>query len=304
MRTNFEEWCEYNNDIGKLSKSLLSSAPEQYIGFYLSKLFKNDIEYQKKFDWLGLSSLDIFIPSLRLAVEYDGGYFHKNRRTSDEYKTNICKSHGISVIRIIEQIDKVSEKVYVDKNVVFYQYQKRYRYFDEVIYQLILVINKLYVLSFQIDVDIDRDYAEIVSYVQEKYYHKSIAHVWPESIDYWDENLNKKSVFDVFYTDVKNYNLCCPKCGRKFTFYMRYFHERKSLIPCQCEVREIELAYQKTINEYMQNGTVPLFDDTLLSRRIYDRMASQIKHFGLSTKEREMYLKFGFKHPFLNVKID
>ena len=118
----------YDSNQKKAIVSHLAPSDKNSIIDILNKMkednFINDIEYQKKFDWLGLSSLDIFIPSLRLAVEYDGGYFHKNRRTSDEYKTNICKSHGIRVIRIIEQIDKVSEKVYVDKNVVFYQYQK------------------------------------------------------------------------------------------------------------------------------------------------------------------------------------
>lgn len=79
MSITYEEWCKVNRNITPLVRSLKSSLPEQYIGFYLHKVFGNEVEYQKQFDWLGRQSLDIYIPSLQLAIEYDGVYYHRNK---------------------------------------------------------------------------------------------------------------------------------------------------------------------------------------------------------------------------------
>jgi len=80
-----------------------SSLPEQYIGYYLEKVFGSEIEYQKQFDWLGRYSLDIYIPSLQLAIEYDGIYYHAYKSTTDNLKTSWCRSHGIFLIHIVEK---------------------------------------------------------------------------------------------------------------------------------------------------------------------------------------------------------
>lgn len=53
----YEEWCTINTDITTLVRYLKSSLPEQYIGFYLYKVFGDEIEYQKQFDWLGRCSI-------------------------------------------------------------------------------------------------------------------------------------------------------------------------------------------------------------------------------------------------------
>ena len=41
----------HSQNDGFLVRSLKSSLPEQYIGFYLYKAFGNEVEYQKQFDW-------------------------------------------------------------------------------------------------------------------------------------------------------------------------------------------------------------------------------------------------------------
>ena len=65
MTINYEEWWDKNAEITPLNHSLKSSLPEQYIELYLSRVFGDEIEYQKQFDWLGRMSLDIYIPSLK-----------------------------------------------------------------------------------------------------------------------------------------------------------------------------------------------------------------------------------------------
>ena len=48
-----------------------TSIREKIVAYYLMQLFE-DIEFSYHADWLGQKELDIFIPSLSLAIEYDG----------------------------------------------------------------------------------------------------------------------------------------------------------------------------------------------------------------------------------------
>ena len=298
---SFEQWCKTKTNIVSLVRSLSSSVPEQYIGFYLHQVFEKDIEYEKWFDWLGHSSIDIYIPSLKLAIEYDGEYYHSHRRSVDAQKDALCYAHDIYLIRIREQ--KQSENISKKENEILYCYAKNYANIAKAINDLLLLINKKYNIEIKIDVDLMRDKDKILLYVQNKHFLKSIACVWPEVKEYWDYSLNPCSIFDVFYTDSGRYKLKCPYCGKIFDLHMRYCHDRKSLIPCECEYKEIEVNLKKAINDYKEYGILVVLDDTLQSRRLYDRMQSNIRYFLSSEKkeEIEMYIKLGFESPRLNL---
>ena len=101
MIDTYEQWCQSNTDINTLARALHSSTPEQYIGYYLHGIFEEDIEYQKQFPWLGRQSIDFFIPTLNLAWEYGGIYYHADQQR-DKTKNSLCRSHGIRVVRIKE----------------------------------------------------------------------------------------------------------------------------------------------------------------------------------------------------------
>ena len=296
----YEEWCKINTNITTLVRSLKSSLPEQYIGFYLYKVFGDEIEYQKQFDWLGRCSLDIYIPSLKLAIEYDGEYYHRNKYVADTEKTTLCRSYGIYLIHIQEM--KVNQDKSRKRNVVSYYCEKNYKNIDIAIQNLCLLINKKYGTAIQIDVDLKRDNIEIISYIQDQYYKKTIGYIWPESKNYWLEEENKRSVYDVFYTANIPFFLQCPYCQRKFTFHTRYFHHRKSFIPCECEYDEIESVLKQTIRKYKEKGELVVFDASLSSRRLYDRMVQSIRYYlkSASKEEIEMYKKLGFKSPYLD----
>lgn len=296
----YEEWCEVNKNIALLVRPLKSSLPEQYIGYYIQKEFGNEVEYQKQFDWLGRSSLDIYIPSLQLAIEYDGEYYHRNKSAFDTDKTSWCRSHGIYLIRIQEM--KVTQEKSRKRNVVSFYYEKHYRNIDTAIQSLCLLINKRYGTMIQIDVDLNRDNTEIISYVQDQYYKKTIACVWPEAKDYWLEEENQGSIYDFFYTSNKTFLLQCPHCQKYFTLYTRYFHNRRSIVPCECEYDGIESVLAETIRKYKETGELVIFDESFGSRRLYDRMVQSIRYYlnDASKEEIEMYIKLGFESPYLD----
>ena len=51
---------------------------------------------------------DIYIPSLRLVIEYDGGFWHKkeNSQKKEFKKYDLCKKNGLILVRIREAEDK------------------------------------------------------------------------------------------------------------------------------------------------------------------------------------------------------
>lgn len=82
-----------------------------------------DAEFQKKFDWLGELSLDIYIPSKKTAIEYQGEQHfrpveafggksaYKRQVVNDKRKIKRCKEHGIRLLYFTfdsnEKVDKL-----------------------------------------------------------------------------------------------------------------------------------------------------------------------------------------------------
>lgn len=80
------------------AKRSKTSFPEQAIFYYVKKLFPDAISGDHH---LG-KELDIYIPSIKVAIEYDGEYWHQNVKR-DKEKNQICKDHGVYLFRIRER---------------------------------------------------------------------------------------------------------------------------------------------------------------------------------------------------------
>ncbi|MBQ2304828.1 MAG: hypothetical protein II181_01875, partial [Firmicutes bacterium] len=74
-----------------------TSFPEQAIYYYLKQVYPDVINAYRKYK----SELDLFIPSIETAIEYDGESFHKNTKR-DELKAELCSKNGVELIRIRE----------------------------------------------------------------------------------------------------------------------------------------------------------------------------------------------------------
>ena len=78
-----------------------TSFPEQAIFYYVKKEFPDAINsYKDLFD--NNMELDIYIPSLKIGIEYDGYFFHKSqsKQYKDSQKYSICYAKGIRLIRV------------------------------------------------------------------------------------------------------------------------------------------------------------------------------------------------------------
>lgn len=82
------------------AKQYKVSNTELHVYFYVKKYFSETISSYS--DVLNeLSEIDIFIPNLKIGIEYDGGLYHQNI-SRDKNKDVTCKMLGIKLIRISE----------------------------------------------------------------------------------------------------------------------------------------------------------------------------------------------------------
>ena len=82
-----------------------TSFPEQAIFYYIVTEYPDAINRYKA-EFLKGMELDIYIPSKKVAIEYDGVAWHTSvsSQEREKRKHSICKSRGIFLIRVKEQI--------------------------------------------------------------------------------------------------------------------------------------------------------------------------------------------------------
>jgi len=101
------------------------SKQELTITFELMNLFKNIDPKGLKTKLEGrLRAIDIFIPKLNLCIEFDGSYWHKDKRDIDKIKSEMLFEEGFKLIRVREEplkkiydTDVISKQPYNGKQV-------------------------------------------------------------------------------------------------------------------------------------------------------------------------------------------
>ena len=89
----------------KCAKEVQTSFPEYAIMYYLQKYVKN-IEHSYK--ELGFE-LDIYLPDLNIAIEYDGKPWHQDKIDKDIEKNKKCKELGIKLYRLRAELDSLND---------------------------------------------------------------------------------------------------------------------------------------------------------------------------------------------------
>ena len=134
-------WWKCNNDPSHIWRTSISnrangsgcpycdltpqSKQELTITFELMKLFKNIDPKGLKTKLEGrLRAIDIYIPKLNLCIEFDGSYWHKDKRDIDKIKSEMLFEEGFKLIRVREEplkkiydTDVISKQPYNGKQV-------------------------------------------------------------------------------------------------------------------------------------------------------------------------------------------
>ena len=162
------------------------SLTEKTFAFYLSKHF-SDLKENVHLKELGRRELDIYVPSLKLAVEYDGHNWHKNPNR-DLLKDKLCEANGITLIRIREKdcVKYESPSYFIDAP----QSHGNVLILKDTINCLFELINKVFSLSLEKIDSVEPD----ISSINESFYSytksNSLAAKCPELLKEWDYEKN------------------------------------------------------------------------------------------------------------------
>ncbi|MED1528302.1 zinc-ribbon domain-containing protein [Bacillus pumilus] len=130
-------------------------------------------------------SLDIYIPSQQVAIEYDGGVFHRDsKRDIKKDRWLLEKMPGVTLIRIREpecgNYSSVHEKVL------------NYHLADQKTETFVRCIEQIFQEIFQrrLQIDLDKDNTEILRLMDRTEVEKSLGELFPALCEEWDTEKN------------------------------------------------------------------------------------------------------------------
>ena len=164
------------------AKEIRSSFPEQSVFFYVKKYFQDAVNTDRKA--IG-KELDVYIPSRRTAIEYDGVQWHNGdlARKKEEEKDLLCNNAGITMIRIREK----GLTSHTGSVCIFRENNNTNRGLSDVIISVLETIEP----TGDYDVNVDRDITEIYSQITYSQKEHSIIEELPELAEEWDKTKNK-----------------------------------------------------------------------------------------------------------------
>ena len=152
-----------------------TSFPEYVIEYYLKKY---DIDVIHLYRGKGYE-LDIYIPSKKIAIEYDGFLWHKNKYKKDLEKNIKCERDGIKLYRLREGLSSLNSSS------IDYIVQQNQEDLSKIVEEILSEI-----IGANIDVDIERDDTAIENLREYAEKEKSILVYNPEIAKEWNHEKN------------------------------------------------------------------------------------------------------------------
>ena len=157
----------------------VNSFCEQAVFYYIKQAFPDAINS----DYHIGTELDIYIPDIQTAIEYDGEVWHnlENRVQNDIKKNQLCVDNGITIIRIREPKTRP-----IDNCIIFERYDSTTnKSLDDVIIRLLQ-----YLSINDIVVDTTNDTGRILEQFATKKYNNSLAACYPDIAAEWHPTKN------------------------------------------------------------------------------------------------------------------
>ena len=171
-----------------------TSFPEQAIFFY----FKQFTPTVNRFKLDSRTEIDVYLTELKIGIEYDGNYFHTSEKAIERElrKQQKLDKLGITLIRV-KETDTTLDSTTQD-NIIY----SKIRYTDEDLHQtiksLFAIIKRISNVSFNEDINIERDRSKIYEQFIESEKQNSLAVVNPKLASEWhptkNGNLSPESV--------------------------------------------------------------------------------------------------------------
>lgn len=197
----------------KCAKRFHSSFPEQAIYYYLHQVYPDAINSYKDI-FKNQMELDIYIPSIKTGIEYDGEGAHTDKHIEkDSRKYQICKANGIRLIRIREATYK--------GDIPICDIQIKSEYITGNLKSVDLIIEQLeIILKFTVNHDVERDSVDILEQIRNILEQHSLATEYPKIAEEWNYERNGNLTPKMFFSG----------CGDRVWWRCARGHEWKAAI--------------------------------------------------------------------------
>ena len=201
-----------------------TSFAEQAIFYYIKKIYPDAINRYKEIFSNGME-LDIYIPSIKLAIEYDGVFWHKSDKIKrEQLKYQICQKNGIRLIRVKEGEIPSYNNHTADKflSVDDIETQEGLSTIIQVILDELDPRSNMWTrqdprcVHSPVVINLERDKFEIMEYRKENI-QNSLLELYPDLVEEWHPTKNgnlKPSMFTIG-SGTKVWWLC-KKCGHEW----------------------------------------------------------------------------------------
>ena len=180
-----------------------TSYPEQALFYYVKQLCPDAVNRCKDLFDNGME-FDIYIPSRKVAIEFDGAYWHKSEEShrKERYKYSVCQEKGVFLIRIKEETGVEWKDV---ANVIYYVKPRDEEKFQNIIQGIIDTLDpdsspwtrkKCNKYHSDLTVDLKKDKIAILEYLKD--IPNSLAKLRKDLVREWHPTKNGKLTPDLF----------------------------------------------------------------------------------------------------------
>lgn len=152
-----------------------TSFPEYAIVYYLKKYGLDVIHSYREMGY----ELDVYVPSKKIAIEYDGSFWHENKVKKDLEKNRKCKKDGIKLYRIREELPPMN-----DSSIDYIVKEDR----KELSKTLKVILSEI--IGIIVDIDLERDSIFIENLRDYTEKENSLLFSNPEVAKEWDYEKN------------------------------------------------------------------------------------------------------------------
>lgn len=170
-------------------KESKTSFPEQALLYYLGQLTTAESRHQ----YAGKTEVDIYLPEINAAVEYDGHYWHSRKaaKVSEMKKDRAMAEDGIRLVHVkeVKRGDAVPPST---ANVIYCEYSSNGKFIEKMFNELAQLLGFAVEEISKADVDIARDRAKIYSQYIESIKASCLATIDPNLARQWNPEKNNE----------------------------------------------------------------------------------------------------------------
>ena len=223
-----------------------TSFSEQAIFYYVKKLWPNSSNRYKDC-FKNKMEFDIYIPELKIAIEYDGIRGHKtdHAHKKETKKYEFCKMHEIRLIRV-KEITEQSWNDTADENYYVPEITKRnFQTLEPIIRHLLVSIGNCKQATFEVNIEKNKN--EILNYLSKV--ENSLAEKRPDVAAKWNYEKNGNLTPDkISFGSGEVVWWKCPDCKHEFKKSVNHMTTQNNGCPICRKVQQVK-TFAKSIIE-------------------------------------------------------